>query len=405
MHARPRAIALLWLTLAAAAAGVTAAGTAPSEQEYWAEFDHRDWRGATETAERLVAAARADAVRQPLALSEALALLGNAQLASGDFVSAESSFREALQLAQRHARAMSAKLLDPMRGLGYTLAASGKHEEAAGVLERALLVAHRNYGLFDPGQQGILRQLAASLTRAGRLEEAGRRMAYLLQVAERAHGKDDPDLVPTLCIVGGWYSDVAQFGAARETFHRALQIVEKKKGPMDLAAVPALRGLARSYTLEVYYSTLGVRVRSGRIPSDADGSSNDRQPLDPRYLSSAGEKALQRALDIIEAQPEPSLDQHIDTLIQLGDWMQTKHQPEDALPLYRHAAQLIEQRAAQTQSGERGEPPEGPFSFPTRVWYPAPWLATRNLTASPEAVDERYVQLEFTVTSDGSVAD
>jgi hypothetical protein len=39
------------------------------------------------------------------------------------------------------------------------------------------------------------------------------------------------------------------------------------------------------------------------------------------------------------------------------------------------------------------------------VYLPMPLLATRNLYRSDDEVDERFVQVEFTVTSDGTVKD
>lgn len=329
-----------------------------------------------------------------------MSLLGDAQLAQANYVAAETAFREALQIVELQGRAASPKLIGPLRGLGYTLAAHGQHEQAAAYLERALLISRRNYGLFDSGQQGLLRQLAESLSHEGRADEAERHMNYLQQIGERIYGRRDPRLVDTLCTIGDWYADTGNFSIARAKYREALEIVEEKLGENDLAAIQPLRALARSYTKELYYASLGLKTESlERMPQDADGSGEPRT-LNPRFLSSDGEKALARALKIAEARNDPPSDVLIATLVQMGDWFQVKHQPERALPLYRRAASLA---AGAPDHAHASEP--APLSFPVRVYYPTPLLATRNAMLPPQMVEETFVEVEFTVTGAGDVAD
>lgn len=372
-----------------------------SQQEYWAQFDQRDWDAAIEAAQQLVEVARGEP-DQPYGLAEALTLLGNAQLGKADYEAAEAAFREALQVVSEHASSTSSHLLDPLRGLGYTLAREGRHGEAIPHLDRALLIAHRNYGLFDSGQQGILRQLAASLTRVGRPLEAERHMQYLLRVGERSYGRRDPRMAPLMCLVGDWYAELGSFGAARDQYRKAIELVERRLGREDLALVEPLRALARSYTLELLYTNLRLRTDRKEVPTDANGVSNDLQLMNPRYIDSDGEKALQRALSILERQARPPTQTLIETEIQLGDWFQIKGQPEEALKLYRRAASLV------ADSGSEQVPETAntaALSFPVRVYYPVPLLATRNRTLPPDEVEEKYVQVEFTVTEDGEVRD
>src|SRR5688572_9215987 len=63
-----------------------------AQQEFWSRYDKKDWSAAIDEARRLVEVARADAKQQPLALANALTLLGNAQLSGGDKASAEASY-------------------------------------------------------------------------------------------------------------------------------------------------------------------------------------------------------------------------------------------------------------------------------------------------------------------------
>jgi tetratricopeptide (TPR) repeat protein len=397
-----RLFCVLVVATLVAACGAAQAADAPrrpeSQQEYWAQIDRKDWSAAVAAAEQLVAAARERAAQQPLALAEALSLLGNAQFGAKTYDAAEAAFTEALQLVEQHAGAASPKLLDPLRGLGYTLAAAGKHKEAIPPLERALLIDRRSYGLYDIGQQTVLRQLAGSLVKVGRSAEAERHIGYLMQLGQRVYGKRDPRQVPILIFTGSWYADTGDFMSARAIYRHALALVEQKLGPNDPAAVEPLRALANTYTQELYFSTLGLRTQSReRAPTDADGTSNDTKPINPKFLNSDGEKALERAVKILEAQPPSAHDTLAATLIQSGDWYQIKQQPDRALSYYRRAAAVSATLAASSQPG--------PLSFPVRVYYPTPSHATRNAMLPAEQVDERYVETQFTVTVSGEVAD
>jgi TonB family protein len=382
-----------------------------SEQEYWAQVDRRDWSAAIAAAEQLVAAARDKATQQPLALADALVLLGNAQYGAKNYDAAEKAYTEAMQTVEQHAGAASPKMLDPLRGLGYTFAASNRHKEAVPPLERALLIDRRSYGLYDIGQQNVLRQLAESLFKSGRTADAERHVAYLVQLGERAYGRNDPRQVPILCFAAAWHADVGDFIGARAIYRRAIQLVEQKLGPNDPAAVEPLRALANTFTQELYYSTLGLRTQAmnrDRMPADADGTPSIDARQNPRYLNSEGEKALDRAIKILEQQPPSAHDTLLTTLIQAGDWFQIKHDPDRALSYYRRAAAVnatLTSAAATSNAGDSPAAEPAPLSFPVRLYYPSPARSGRTTTLPADQVDERFVEVQFTVTDEGEVSD
>jgi TonB family protein len=314
-----------------------------------------------------------------------------------------------MQTVEQHAGAASPKMIDPLRGLGYTLAASNRHKEAVPPLERALLIDRRSYGLYDIGQQNVLRQLAESLFKTGRTADAERHVNYLMQLGERVYGRNDPRQVPILCFAAAWHADVGDFVGARAIYRRAIQLVDQKLGPNNPAAVEPLRALADTFTHELYYSTLGLRTQSGdRMPADADGSGDSRQ-MNPRYLNSEGEKALDRAVKILELQPPSAHDTLVTTLIQAGDWYQIKHAPDKALPYYRRAVALnatLASAAATPDAAGTAAPEPAPLSFPVRVYYPSPsGSAGRTTTLPAEQANERFVEVQFTVTNEGEVSD
>lgn len=393
-----------------------------SQQEYWAQFDRKDWDAAIASAAELVAASRPTTQASALQLSEALSLLGHAQLGKGNLVAAEAAFTESLQLAEAQAGGGSPRLVEPLRGLGYTLAAEGRHAQAVPYMGRALILSRRNAGLFDISQQGLLRQLGASLATLGQPAEAERHMLYLLRVGEHAYGADDPRMAPLHCMVGEWYARLGQMDVARQNFRTALGIVERKLGPNHIASVEPLRALAQSYPREVLLSHYGIVSRTERLPGNVDSSSGDGEPLNPRFLNPDGERALTRALKILEANrvletnraldatggasKEGSAELLIETLLQTGDWFLMKQQPSKALAYYQRAASMVPRENAGADTATATAAPAGPvLGFPLQIYYPTPSLATRNLQRPPNEIDERFVQVEFTVRQDGSITD
>lgn len=421
--------AFLWVALVQLAAQPLLAAppvvAPPSQQEYWARFDRRDWDAAIASAEQLVAALRPATPATALSLSETLSLLGNAQLGKSNLVAAEAAFTESVSLAEQQAGSGSARLVDPLRGLGYTLAAQGKHAQALPYMDRALILSRRNSGLFDISQLGLLRQLTTSLTVLGQPIDAERHMLYLLRVGEHAYGADDPRMAQLHCTVGEWYAQLGQMDIARQHFRTALDVVERKLGRNDLATVKPLRALAESYPREVLLSQYRLVTRQERLASNVDGTGGDSEPLNPRFLSSEGERALVRAIKVLEGNVGPDAlpdasradtngadanrklapDREglrqtlIETLLQTGDWFLMKQQQAKAFPYYQHAAVLSGKENAGADSTN-----ESALGFPRQIYYPTPSLATRNLQRPANEVEERFVQVEFTARQDGSTA-
>lgn len=368
----------------------------PHGEEYWARIEQRDFAAAIEVAQKLVDATRAKTPSDPLGLAEALTLLGGAQLRNEDYIGAETTFVEALGILERHVSSTSSRLIEPLEGLAYAYAETGRHEQAVPLLDRAVLITRRTYGLFDKGQRDMLNQLARSLTALGLVGQAERHMAYLLQISEHRYGKRDPRVVPTMCEIASWYADLGNFSRAREMYRSAIELAERRAGRNDPQVAEPLRGLASTYVKELYRSHLRLKpFGPDRILTNADGSRDQLKPMNPRTLSDKGEEALARAVKILTSQPEPDESAVVAALIELGDWFQIKHDPQKALHFYKRAAE----RLAQSTSEE----PARLLTFPVRVFYPSPELATRYLTLSPDKVDETFVEVEFTVTATGDV--
>jgi len=375
----------------------------PSEQEYWAQFERKDWDQAIFAAERLIEPARMNANIAPLDLADALVLLGEAQLAAKNYLAAEAAYSEALQILEPRVAATSDKLFEPLRGMGYSLSSSGKYEASVPYMERALIVSRRTQGLFNFNQQGVLRQLAATLAKLGRFVEADQQMQYLLRVGQQTYGASDPQMAGIFDAIGDFYMQAGLVTPARDAYREALRIVEKKLGRNDIATVQPLRAYADSFRRELFLSHFGLRAMgtNDRANSSLENSSpNDGKSINPRYLNVDGERALKRALKTLDAHPDRPPALLFQTLLDLGDWYSIKNDFDKALPYYRRAYEIIDELDAQNAATARSN-----MSFPMQVYYAVPTLATRNLHRPDNEVEERFVHVTFTVDADGAVKD
>jgi tetratricopeptide (TPR) repeat protein len=358
------------------------------------------------------ALARVDAVRSgadadSLALEDALTALGNAYAEASQYTSAAASYNKALHLAEQHAGLENERVLAPLLGLANALAKSGHHQQAALRLQRALAIQRAQYGLFDLHQQETLKTLAASLTTLDRVPEAQELMIYRARVAEKTYGEGSPQVIPFLCDLGDWFAEVGMSPEARMAFQTALNIAGDKPTLNAPIIVEPLRGIARTHMRRVSYPETWLRPRSppscfaiGQecrppYPHDEDG----HLIVEPRKLDPEGEHALQRALRVLEADPGAWTQTHIETLLQMGDWYQIKKSPREALPYYQRAWRLIHEARTLPSSAATA------LSAPLRVYYPTPQIVANTLPQSVEETRSHYVQLEFTVESNGSVSD
>jgi tetratricopeptide (TPR) repeat protein len=337
-----------------------------------------------EAALARVNAARSRADADPLALEDALTAMGDASLKASQYATAGAAYAEALRLAEQHGGPESERVLAPLLGLGNTFARSGHHEEAVRLLQRAVAITRAQYGMFDLRQQDTLKALAASLTAIDRLPEAQDFMIYRVRIAEKTYNEGSPKVIPAVCDLGHWFAEVGKTPEARITFQMALNIVGATPVLNAPIIVEPLRGIARVYMLRSSYPEVWLR----RGPAVA-----------PRALNQEGEHALQRALRILEGDPNTSTQTRIETLIQMGDWYQIKKSPREALPYYQRAWQLI-----RTTPGLLGSA-DTTLDFPVRVSYPTPDIVAHVPTAPPEQTRFHHVQIELTVAADGSVSD
>ncbi len=273
------------------------------------------------------------------------------------------------------------------------------HDNPASIadLRRAQHILHRAEGVFAPAQVASLRYLAAAHGANRQRHRADTDYRFMLKVSEENHGTDSLEHLPVLVEVADYFSDrvgdmpsaprgwhvaagpddtleqaayrrESMFSEAQELYRKSIGIVERHHGKDDLRIVPLLQSLAQ------------LRVRQGAGLS-------------------AAERALERALAIVQKSPSTDRADLADAYIRLGD-MYTVSSDRRATESYL--------RAWDTLSGDADlEACRGRlFAHPTRleVGLPPP-ISPQRLPDATSPGDALFVEVSYTVRADGRVDD
>jgi tetratricopeptide (TPR) repeat protein len=389
----------------AAPAAATAAAVAKSHPELYSALrqalDAKDYAAAIGHGRSLVAAVRADPASTPEDLQTALMTLGAAQSLGDDASGAEQTYQEVIGMLEAEGQMTSPRMTRATAGLANAYYEGRRYDLAAQAYDRAILLNRRNEGLFNEEQLLLLDRQADSLTALGRYQDALQALAYGMRIADRRFGQQDPRTLARLEQLGRWYTRVGAYDAGRQALRSAVRIIEKKDGPNSADLVGPLTGIAESYRRQLLDPTaMRESAESDRNSVFNDSSSPSGMPgRTPGLLATEGERALERAVEIVDRQPKPPPLQVADVRTQMGDWYQTRLQPDRALPHYKLAWS-----AAELAAPVDGKPVrELLFGKPVLLHYLRPTDWDRYAKKPAGEVVARTVEIDLTVSADGRV--
>ncbi len=263
-------------------------------------------------------------------------------------------------------------------------------------LNRAVTVLRRSGGLYDPRQSALLNQLVDLHSLQGDIDEASAALAYMESISERTDGRLSIRHAATLAEIGGWYCRLGEFESGRQRFRRS---IERLRNEHDEALIGALLGLARCSLHELAAEGIatapqsldsyrGPVLRRNRM---SIGSPAFRYRVH-KILRPEGDETLRYAAQLAES-AELMPESRVAVLLQVGDWFQAKDHARTARRYYASAQRWLQRTAVA----------DDPFAAPVQVLYPVPALALRNGPEREATATERYVEVEFTVRSDGHV--
>ena len=305
--------------------------------------------------------------------------------------------RAAFHAAEERYGSTDVALVEPLAALANALNAAGQPAAAIEPLNRAVGILRRSSGLYDRRQYALLSQLTDLHSLLGDIDDAAAVLAYMERVSERTHGRHSVEHALSLSEIAEWHCRLGKFDSGRERYRRS---IERLRTPAEEEhLIDALLGLARCSFDEL--ASEGIATSPGSLDayrgpmlrtSRMSAGSPAFQLRVLRMLRFDGEQALRRAAQLAETS-SLAPERRVAVLVQAGDWFQAKDHSRTARKYYASAERWVRRSAGA----------EDPFAAPVHVLYPLPPLALRNRLARDPLPAERYVEVEFTVRSDGHV--
>jgi tetratricopeptide (TPR) repeat protein len=375
---------------------------AGSSSEFRRLLDLKEYPQAVALAQQQVEKFEQQPGRGGEDLQVALMNLGLAQYLNEDYVGAEASYLRVISLVEASGRLTSPRLARAQAGLATTYYAGKRYDLAAARYEQAIALARREQGLFTEEQIPFLEKYANALTELNRLDDALRARRYILRAIERKYGATSLRYAEELESTGRWFTRIGAYDAARSALRSSIAIVEKLKNDNAAELISPLTAIGDCARRQL----LDPSAVKAATPDDQrqsmfhDAMAPVLPVVSPNTLAIEGQSALERAVAIASKQAPPSQAQIADVRTLLGDWYQSRGQPDKALANYAFAWQ------AAGSSSIGGKPvTELLFGRPVLLAYVPPGSWNRYAARPAGEVVVREAQLAFTVTARGRVVE
>jgi tetratricopeptide (TPR) repeat protein len=285
-------------------------------------------------------------------------------------------------------------LLVPLALLGDALMVQGQVDAAIDRYVRARHIARVSYGLFSQRQLPLVYREADAYRRIEDFQSSAKREEYAYDVSRKALGDSNPDLIPATMRLANFYLETFNYFSAREMFNRAMIIRDQNGLQFEPAAIPALKGIAITHRLEkfplFYVSSRNANPDNAPI---SQTSTLDRQQVTFNNFP-AGEKALQRIVEIRRRQdPQDPLATR-NAIIELADWHLMFGRTSPAHTLYTY---VYEQMLA------LDEDPALFFAEPYLLYMPKPEDPQPKNDQTPDQAATGYIELGFDVATNGRI--
>ncbi len=372
-------------------AETTVTERASAQQAFRVAFDAGSYPQALPLARRVVELTSTRFGTESIELATPLINLATTLLRMKRLDEAFDQYSRAFELLEEQTHPVDARRIAPMQGIAAVLQAADRHEDAIVVLEEAIDVVRASEGFDSPAQFPLQWSLVESYEKTHRRQDADRIRLHIFHTAERAFGADDVRMVGPLCDLAEWYEKYGRHSGARVIYLRAVQLADRHE-PGNLDAIRPLRGLARTYRNKRLFDEAGVASTMSELPRSVARAGLPNFNAAP---AEEGQRALQNAVQRLEATGEDGALERGQLLVELGDLHHLFGSPSRAMEAWSEAwgelsrggdTSLLDQpaliRKASGKASGRG-----------------------SLTRSPSAWLREWVLLRLSVTAAGDVHD
>jgi tetratricopeptide (TPR) repeat protein len=230
--------------------------------------------------------------------AKALTNLGTVQYHNKDFESAQLNYKAAIDIIERIEDRLHESLVNPLKGLGAAQLGAGRPDLAKETFDRAVHVSHVNEGPHNLMQVEVLDALTETYLTVGEVDEALDVQEKVVNLQLRNVDPESEAAIPALEREAIWMHRMQHYNAERNSYRKIIRILEKTRGSDDIALIPPLTGLGKSYLFV--------------------------EPYDPEMQyytpASGGEVYLKRALRIAEESPQSDWEILRGSMLALGDF-------------------------------------------------------------------------------------
>ena len=290
-----------------------------------------------------------------------------------------------------------ADLVVPLTLYGDALMVQQKFDQALDQYDRARHVARVSNGLFADIQLPIVYREADAFKTIGDIDSVASREQYAYEIAARAFGKYDLKLLPALNRLADFYVQTFSYLSARALYTKALEIYEMNGMANEVDAIPTLQGLAKSHRI-ARFPPFYVHNASDNSAYEGPLPSLNSDDLSRQHIAfnnfPAGEKALQKVVEIRRTAQPYDPEAEAQAIIELGDWHLLFGRSQAAHILYSHVLNEIDSKYPQQTQQNR-------FAEPTLIYFPKPENPRLPKVYQPQNIEQGFVTLGFGLSTSG----
>jgi tetratricopeptide (TPR) repeat protein len=356
-------------------------------KEFRVHYDARQYEAARPLAEKLVQLTEEQYGPEELPLATPLTNLATVNYKLGNFPVAIENYQRSLRILQSKSTMADKAQIPPLHGLGASFMGAHDPQSAVVALKRAADLSRNTDGLFNIGQVEFIDVLIDAYAASGRWAEAEKESLYAMRVEEAAYGRSSVKLLERLDKLARWYENDRRYTSERNIYDRSLSILTRAAPANDLRRIGPLRGIARSFRLELFYGVEGADT-GGTFNSGAVGAPVFAEGTNQRR----GETTLSTALEIIDGNAPVNLQMRGEVLTDLGDWYLVTNALRRAYDTYAEAWKAL----SEVDGTKYLEVPR------ILAYRPSISSIDRSQLDPAEAV-LKTVELHFTVDRDGRI--
>jgi len=315
--------------------------------------------------EQLLKAAEDEYGKDSPELLSRLINLASIEIKSADWDSAITSTSRALDILGRAPDKKSEILVLVLRS--HAAGGAEDYKSAKADVQNALKI-NKKLKPVDRHQEAMLygRLLDIAVSQRS-LQDGNRWASKMLKTDQKHFAKGDAGYIPTLIRAANWYRLSKQLNQERKLVWQSIDIMEAAYGEKDGRLAEPLHRIAQSYIVS-------------------------HEPADEAKM------ALNRAMELEFATPRETAVNKASTRAKLADYTVVFGNPETATPLYEEAWQLI------TDEPSMGaDMANQTFASEGRLYFREP--DKPGTSRGRSVLVEGFVQVEFTVTAQGTVED